>query len=86
MAAAISVAALLAPMASSSPDGLERVAENLRFATLAGDTFAVVPDYEVPGVGSPLLAVALAGIFGIAIVALAAYLLGRTATVRVRKQ
>ena len=86
IAAAIAVAALLAPLASSSPDGLERVAENLNFAALASDTLAIVPEYEVPGVGSPLLAVALAGVFGVAIVAFASYAIGRTATVRVRKQ
>lgn len=85
IAAAIAVAALLAPLASSSPDGLEHVAENLNFASLAGDTFAIVPDYEVPGVSSPLLAVALAGMFGVTLVAMASYLLGRTATVRIRK-
>jgi len=86
IAAAIAVAALLAPLASSSPDGLERVAENLNFAALAVDTFAIVPEYELPGVSSPLMAVALAGVFGVAIVAVASYAIGRTATVRVRKQ
>lgn len=86
LCAAIAVAGLLAPLASASPDGLERVAENLNFASLAGDTFAIVPDYEIPGVSSTLLAVALAGVFGVALVAFSSYAIGRTATARVRKQ
>ena len=49
LAAAIVVAGLLAPLASSHPDGLQRVAEDLNFAALATDSFAIVPDYTAQG-------------------------------------
>src|SRR5690606_93676 len=85
LAAAIAVAGLLAPWASSSPDGLERVATDLNFAAQATDAFAIVPDYELPGIASPGVAVALAGVLGVLMVAAASYAIGRTAAVRVRK-
>ena len=66
MAALIGVAALLAPLASSFPDGLESVAERLGFAGRAAEALvpAPMPDYTLPGApdtwGSPLL-ISLAG-------------------------
>jgi len=87
LAGALVLAGLLSPWASSAPDGLERVAESLNFARLAGDaTFAIAPDYEVPGIAWPALAVALAGMAGVAIVFALSYTVDRTAKVRVRKQ
>lgn len=86
LALAIAVAGLLAPMASSAPDGLARVAEDLQFASLATDSWAIAPDYVAPGVGWPALAVALAGIAGTVFVFVSAYTVGRTATAKVRKQ
>ncbi len=85
LAVAIGVAGLLAPLASSSPDGLERVAQDLNFATFATDSFALVPDYEAPGITWPAAAVALAGILGVMVVFAGSYTLGRTAKVRVPK-
>jgi cobalt/nickel transport system permease protein len=86
LALAFAMAGLVAPLASSAPDGLERVAENLQFANLATPSWAVAPDYAVPGVGWPTLAVALAGIAGTVAVFASTYTVGRTAKVRVRKQ
>jgi cobalt/nickel transport system permease protein len=86
LALAVAVAGLLAPWASSLPDGLERVAEDLQFASLATDTFAIVPDYEVPGIAWPAVAVALAGIAGVLVVFASSYTVGRTAKVRVPKR
>jgi cobalt/nickel transport system permease protein len=85
LALAVAVAGVLAPLASTYPDGLERVAGDLNFAGLATSSFAVLPDYEAP-VAWPMLAVALAGIIGVALVFATAYTVGRTAKARVRKQ
>ena len=85
LALAIAVVGLLAPLASSSPDGLERVAADLNFAALATDSFALVPEYEAPGIAWPAAAVALAGALGVMLVFASSYTLGRTAKVRVPK-
>ena len=64
---ALAVAALLAPFASRSPDGLEKVAETLGFAhraEAAPPVTAPLPDYQLPGVASPGLSTALAGLLG----------------------
>jgi len=63
-ASAIAVAALLAPWASSSPDGLEHVAAQWTAWQPSDFTFAPLPDYLLPGVGSESLATALAGALG----------------------
>lgn len=85
LALAVAVAGVMAPLASSYPDGLARVAGELNFARLAADSYALLPDYQAPVAGWPLLAVALAGIVGVALVFASAYTVGRTAKVRVRK-
>ena len=57
--------ASLAPLASSSPDGLERVAEDKGFIDLAQEApFQVIADYVFPGVENEALATILAGIIG----------------------
>jgi hypothetical protein len=57
--------AILAPLASSSPDGLEKVAEDKGFVGKAlGPVFEVIPDYAVPGVTNEAVATVLAGILG----------------------
>jgi cobalt/nickel transport system permease protein len=85
LALAVVVAGVLAPLASAYPDGLERVAGDLNFAALATTSYAVLPDYEAPLAGWPMLAVALAGVVGVALVFASTYTVGRTARVRVRK-
>ncbi len=60
--------ALLSPLASPWPDGLERVAEDFGFIERAKEPlFEVIPDYLFPGVGNEALATILAGIVGVAI-------------------
>jgi cobalt/nickel transport system permease protein len=86
LAVAIGVAGLLAPLASSYPDGLERVASDLNFAGLATSSFAIVPEYEAPGIAWPAAAVAIAGIIGVMLVFASSYTLGRTAGARVSKR
>jgi hypothetical protein len=57
--------AILAPLASSAPDGLERVAEDKGFVGKAlGPVFKIIPDYVVPGVTNEAVATVLAGILG----------------------
>jgi len=57
--------ALMSPLASSSPDGLERVAEDKGFMETAREAvFEIIPDYVLPGVGNEAGATILAGIIG----------------------
>ena len=57
---------LIAPLASSSPDGLERVAEDQGFIETALDApYNIIPDYVLPGVASETIATILAGFVGV---------------------
>lgn len=57
--------ALLAPLASSSPDGLERVAKDKGFIESALEApFQLIADYLFPGIENEGLATILAGIIG----------------------
>jgi hypothetical protein len=68
LALAIGLATAASPFASSSPDGLERVAgdkaflDQGRLAHVQED--APVPDYAFPGIGDPRLATGMAGFAG----------------------
>jgi hypothetical protein len=65
---------LFSPLASSEPDGLEKVAENHGFITQAEDApYEVIADYVLPGVDNEDLATVLAGIIGVLIVAAVAF-------------
>ena len=86
LAVAVGLGTAFAPFASSSPDGLEKVAEQKGFldeGRLAGvQEKAPVPDYAFPGISDPRLATAAAGFAGtIAVFALGA---GLVAVVRRR--
>jgi len=57
--------AILSPLASTSPDGLERVAEDKGFIEEAlTPTFNIFPDYIIPGVTNEALATIVAGLLG----------------------
>ena len=57
--------ACLSPLASSSPDGLERVAEAKGFIGLGQEApYHIIADYVFPGVSNEALATILAGILG----------------------
>ena len=57
--------ASFASLASASPDGLERVAEDKGFIDLAQEApFQLIADYVFPGIGNEALATILAGIIG----------------------
>jgi len=57
--------AVLAPLASKLPDGLERVAQDHNFAGKAAEpAFSVMPDYAFPGIDNETAATIIAGIIG----------------------
>lgn len=64
-AAALIVAAFASPFASSSPDGLEKVAEDKGFLE-KGTSYisSPIPDYTMPGISHAGVATAAAGVIG----------------------
>ena len=61
--------AVLSPLASANPDGLEWVAEQKGFLDTARDPlFNIIPDYVFPGISNEALATIMAGIIGSLIV------------------
>jgi hypothetical protein len=65
VAVAVGLATAVSPYASSSPDGLEKVAVEEGFAERATTHGgSPVPDYAFPGVDDPRLATGLAGFAG----------------------
>ncbi len=57
--------AIFSPLASSHPDGLERVAEDQGFIEHAQEPwYELIPDYVFPGIPNEALATILAGIVG----------------------
>jgi len=91
--AALIIAVFISPFASSFPDGLEKVAENFGFIEKAqnsvSDNIFLIPDYSFGAVDSPLWQGALAGLFGVLIVAAVfgiIYLIYKAATKNKNKQ
>jgi hypothetical protein len=67
---------LFSPLASSDPDGLERVAEDEEFINKAADApYEIIADYAFPWVENEDAATILAGIVGVLIVAAIAFAL-----------
>jgi cobalt/nickel transport protein len=74
--AALFLALILSPFASSVPDGLERVAEDKGFLEKGEVQPAMtspIPDYSWPGIKSEKLATSAAGLMGTVLVFGAAY-------------
>jgi cobalt/nickel transport system permease protein len=70
--------AVLSPLASSHPDGLEWVAEQKGFLGQAqGALYDVIPDYVMPGISNEAAATIAAGILGVIIVFGVAYGIAR---------
>ena len=68
---AVAIATILSPFASTSPDGLERVAEEKGFIESAESAPLIrspFPDYAFPGVKHEKLSTAIAGVAGTIIV------------------
>jgi len=77
--------ASLSPLASSSPDGLERVAEDKGFIALAREApFEIIADYVFPGIENEAVATILAGLIGTLILFGVAYALAWLLTLRKR--
>jgi cobalt/nickel transport system permease protein len=82
---ALGLALFVAPFACSWPDGLEKVATTLGFESRAAEKpllAAPVPDYALPGIGSPAVATALAGALGTILVFGLSWLLARSLTTK----
>ncbi|HET9907909.1 MAG TPA: energy-coupling factor ABC transporter permease [Anaerolineales bacterium] len=63
------IVVLLSPFASANPDGLERVAQDLGFISIAQDApFQILPDYTVPFLGETSLSTIVAGLIGALVV------------------
>ncbi|MBN1535543.1 MAG: energy-coupling factor ABC transporter permease [Anaerolineales bacterium] len=61
--------AIISPLASSHPDGLEWVAEQKGFLDIAqGPLYNIIPDYVMPGISNEAVATIIAGIIGTLIV------------------
>jgi len=71
--------AVLAPFASSYPDGLEKVAENLKIEAPEPFWEGLMPDYTLPMVENPYLSTLLAGIFGFFLVLATSFILWKIA-------
>lgn len=67
--AMILLLAVLTPLASSHPDGLEKVAEQAGFLdTAQAPSYAIIPDYLFPGISNESAATVTAAIIGALIV------------------
>ncbi len=59
------LAVLLSPLASASPDGLERVAQDMGFLHLGQNSpYRILPDYTIPFLGDTALSTIVAGAVG----------------------
>lgn len=77
---ALLIAGVLSFYASSSPDGLEKVATDLGFIDAAKDSAtskSALADYAIAGISNERLSVGLAGIIGVIVTGLAMYLIIR---------
>jgi cobalt/nickel transport system permease protein len=73
------LAVLISPLASASPDGLERVAEDLGFLQSGLDApYQLLPDYTIPFLGETAISTILAGTVGALLIAGLLVLLGRS--------
>ena len=72
------VVVVLAPLASSDPDGLERVAEDAGFVGQAQNVVGgLLGDYAIPGINDPTVSTILSGLLGVGILLLVVFLVGR---------
>ncbi len=70
---------LLSPFASASPDGLERVAEDLGFINIAQSApYQVIPDYTIPFLGATPISTIVAGAIGVIVVLAIVFIVGRS--------
>jgi cobalt/nickel transport system permease protein len=68
---------IAAPLASSNPDGLERVAVELGFIQMGVESsYEILPDYKIPALGETGLSIILAGVVGALVVAIVVIFIG----------
>jgi hypothetical protein len=78
IAIVVLVVVVLAPLASSDPDGLDRVAEDNGFIGQAQNVVGgLFGEYGIPGIDDPTVSTILSGLLGIAILLGAVYVVGR---------
>ena len=78
--------AIISPLASSAPDGLERVAEDKGFIETAKDgPYNLIADYLFPGIGNEAAATILAGLVGTVIIFGLSYSVARLLRLRRRE-
>jgi len=66
---AVAVVVILAPLASSDPDGLDRVARDKEFTERTDDPgWKIFEGYSVPGIDNGALTTVVAGLAGVVIV------------------
>ncbi|MBC7131350.1 PDGLE domain-containing protein, partial [Candidatus Bathyarchaeota archaeon] len=70
--------AILTPLASTDPDGLEKVAETLKVEEPEPLWMGVMPDYTMPQVENPYLSTVLAGFLGTLLVFGLSHAIGKT--------
>jgi cobalt/nickel transport system permease protein len=69
---------LFSPLASSDPDGLERVAMDMGFIDSGQSApYSILPDYTLPFMGETAASTILAGIIGVIVVGAVIMLIGR---------
>ena len=75
--------AAFSPLASASPDGLEKVAEELGFLALGEEpVYEILPDYTIPFIGNETVTTIFAVVVGTILVFGVAWLFGRRWTQR----
>jgi len=73
------LAVLFSPLASGSPDGLERVAEDVGFSGFSQSTpYEILPNYSVPIFGDTAISTIFAGVVGILVLFGLLILVGRS--------
>ncbi len=77
VAAIVVFLAVFIPLASSSPDGLERVAENFGVKETAPIWNGIMFDYAITAIANPYVSTLLASVFGTFAVLIAGFLLGK---------
>jgi len=80
IAAIVVFLAVFIPLASSNPDGLERVVENFGVEEHAPFWNGLMPDYTVEAIGDAYVSTLLAGVFGTFLVLIAGFAVEKALT------
>jgi len=86
LVATIVALAMLIPLASTFPDGLERVVETLGVKAETGVWHAPMPDYTIDVITNSYVSTFTAGLTGFLIVLVVTWLIGKAAWVRKAKR